>query len=561
MSWKLKEKTSSLLSQEKGVIFKDWGGKITVALIYPNTYYVGMSNLGFQSIYYQLNQRPDVVCERVFLPDEEDLPEYQRTHTHLFSLESQRPLLSFDFVLFSVSFENDYLNILKILKMAELPLLSRDRGGDHPLVAMGGICAFANPEPMADFMDFFFVGEGEELCGEVIDVYKTIRDPVQEREVFLERLLEVEGVYVPRFYMVRYREDGRVKEVVPYGNSPVPVKKRRLKDVNNYDTISYIRTPNTEFGAMGLLEVGRGCGRGCRFCLEGEVYRPIRHRSLPAILRAADRASEDSKRIGLVGACVSDYPWIDRLCAALRERGIKISVSSLRVDTVTESLLKALVESGHKTITLAPESGTERLRYLIRKEISDGEILHAVDLIAGSGILNLKLYFMIGLPTETDEDVLAIAELSKKVKHKMLSCCRNQRRLGRITLSINAFVPKPWTAFQWVPFEETSSLEAKLKRIRQALKGVANITVTHDLPKWAYLQALLARADRRASGLLLLVLENGGNWSLAYREWSLNPDFYVYRPRGVEEVFPWDHLEVGVKKERLIMEYRKAGLE
>lgn len=564
MSWKLREKARSLLAQEEGTIIKDWGGKISVALIYPNTYYVGMSNLGFQTIYYHLNQRPDVVCERVFLPDPEDLSEYLRTRTSLFSLESQQPLLSFDFIAFSVPFENDYLNILRILRMVDLPLFSRDRTGESPLVAMGGICAFSNPEPMADFMDFFFMGEGEEVSREVIDIYKAVQgktlNPDQQREAFLERLLDLEGVYVPRFYNFRYREDGRIDAFLPHARAPFPVRKRILYDINSYDTISYIRTPNTEFGTMALLEIGRGCGRGCRFCLEGEIYRPIRHRSLSAILRAAEKASANSKKIGLLGACVSDYPWIDELCSALQERNLEVSVSSLRADTITETLLKVLKESGHKTITLAPEAGTERLRSVIHKQISDAELLKAIDLIASSGIPNLKLYFMVGLPTETDEDILAIAELSKRLKHLMLVRGKDQRRLGRISLSINAFIPKPWTAFQWVPFEDVASLESKIKRIKQSLKGVANIRVTYELPKWAYLQAFLARADRRASGLLLLALDNDGNWRRAYRQWSLNPDFFVYRQRPLDEVFPWDHLEIGVKKERLIMEYRKAGL-
>lgn len=561
MSWKLKAKAQAVLAREEGTVRKDWGGRIRMALVFPNTYYVGMSNLGFQTIYWHLNRRPDIVCERAFFPDEGDLPEHLRTDTPIFSLESQRPLRDFDVVAFSVTYENDYLNILQILQMAGIPVRSAERDGTFPFVTMGGVCAWANPEPLAEFMDFIFVGEGEEMAGEVLELLAEMRAPRASpdslREEFLGALLAIEGMYVPRFYDIAYHGDGSVAEAIPRDGAPIPVKKRRLARVDDFDTLSHVQTEQTEFGDLALLEVGKGCGRGCRFCMEGEIYRPVRHRHIPAIVRAAEEAAKQGKRVGLVGACVSDYPWIDELVTELRKRNIDISMSSVRADSLTPTLVNSLVESGHRTLTIAPEAGTERLRYVIHKEISDQRLFEAVDLIAGSGVPNVKMYFMIGQPTETDADVAAIADLAKRIRHRILQLRKDPRTLSELSVGVSSFVPKPWTAFQWCAMAEVRALDEKIAFLRREL-GRAGIRFTHDVPKWAYLQGVFARGDRRTAELLLLALRHGGDWKRAYRDWHRNPSFYVHRERPLTERFPWDHFEVGTRRERLVKEYQRS---
>jgi len=332
MSWKLKQKAQLLLAAEQGTVYRDWGGRVSIALVYPNTYAVGMSNLGFQTIYRHLNALPDVVCERVFMPEPADLEEMRRTSTPPLSLESQRPLTDFQMIGFSVTYEGDYINVLRLLDLAKIPLRAGDRRPHDPLVLMGGVCAFSNPEPIAPFMDFIVVGEGEELVGELMQAY---RDGYRDRETFLDGLVRLEGVYVPERHHVAYTADGTIDEARPDRGAPAIVVKRRLKQVDAFRTVAAVKTPNAEYGHMALLEVGKGCGRGCRFCLEGQVYRPVRHRSVAALRDTiADLAAQGEKRIGLVGACVSDYPWIGELLKVVEDNGMELSISSLRADSL-----------------------------------------------------------------------------------------------------------------------------------------------------------------------------------------------------------------------------------
>lgn len=561
MTWQFREKALDRLAKETGAVVKDWGGRLRIALVFPNTYYVGMSNLGFQTIYWTLNQRPDIVCERAFYPDPEDVGAHERLAVPILSLESQRPLRDFDCVAFSTTFENDYLNLLSILSLSGIPIRSMDRGPEFPLVAMGGVCAWANPEPLASFIDWFFLGEGEESSPEVFRLWQEIREaerePAAARETFLRAICRLPGIYVPRFYDVQYREDGTVADVLAQEGAPLPVHKARLLRTDDYDTISMVRTTDTEFGEMALLEVGKGCGRGCRFCMEGEIYRPVRHRHIDAILRAAETALQHGKRIGLVGACVSDYPWIDDLMAALRAKGVDISLSSVRADSLSPGLVQALLESGTRTLTIAPEAGTERLRGVIHKSLSDQRLAEAADLIATSGVPTVKLYFMIGLPTETEADIAGIVSLAKGVRHRILQKRRDPKSLAGLTVGVSSFVPKPWTAFQWCAMAEMRGLEATLQKLQRELAPVG-IHFTHDVPKWAYLQGVLARGDRHLGELLSLALRHRGDWKRAFREWPRNPDFYACRERPLAERFPWEHLEVGTKRERLELEYQRA---
>src|SRR5438105_1701777 len=443
MSWKLKKKAQALLAAEQGTVYRDWGGRVSIALVHPNTYAVGMSNLGFQTIYRHLNALPDVVCERVFMPGPGDLEEMRRTSTPPMSLESQRPLTDFQLIGFSVTYEGDYVNTLRLLALAGIPLRAADRRPHDPLVLMGGVCAFSNPEPMAPFMDAIAVGEGEELVTELIAAYRTGAD---DRERFLDALAAIEGVYVPSRYVVVYAPDGGVGEVRPLGAAPAIVTKRRLRNVNAFETVDAVKTPNAEYGHMALLEVGKGCGRGCRFCLEGEIYRPVRHRSLESLRASVAKLAQESRRVGLVGACVSDYPWIGDLMKVLNEYGVEVSISSLRADSLTEDLVAALQRGGHRTLTIAPEAGTERLRRVIRKAITDEQLYTACDLVRRYGIPNLKCYFMIGQPTETREDVEAIVDLAGRLLERLRVPDASGKPFGRLTLSVASYVPKPWAA-------------------------------------------------------------------------------------------------------------------
>jgi len=559
MSWHLKEKARALLAEEQGTVRKDWGGRVAFALVYPNSYAVGMSNLGFQTIYRHLNAMPGVVCERVFLPDPEDVAELRRTGGVPFSLESQRPLTDFHMLGFSVTYEGDYINVLRLLTLAGIPLRAARRRPRDPLVLMGGVCAFSNPEPMAPFMDVIAVGEGEELVVELIERY---REGDGDRKTLLDALAAVEGIYVPERYAVAWAPDGGLAAVTPRAGAPAIVAKRRLKNVNAFETIATVKAPSAEYGHMALLEVGKGCGRGCRFCLEGQVYRPVRHRSLDALRETvAQLAKSGETRIGLVGACVSDYPWIGDLLKIVEENGLEVSISSIRADSLTDGLVEALARGGHRTLTVAPEAGTERLRRVIRKAITDEQILAACDLVRAHGIPNLKTYFMLGQPTETREDVEAIPALAELMLERLRVPDPSGKPFGRLTLSISSFVPKPWTPFQWAPFDGAASLQTKLEIVKRGARRFANVRVLHENPREAALQALLARGDRRVADFLELAASFDGDWRRALREWGGDPDFYTTRPRPLDERLPWDHFDVGVKKAGLLREWERAQAE
>ena len=559
MSWKLKQKAQSLLAAEQGTVYRDWGGRVSIALAYPNTYAVGMSNLGFQTIYRHLNALPDVVCERVFMPEPADLDEMRRTSTPPLSLESQRPLTDFQLIGFSVTYEGDYVNVLRLLDLARIPLRAAQRRPHDPLVLMGGVCAFSNPEPVAPFMDFIVVGEGEELVGELMQAY---REGYRDRETFLDGLVRLEGVYVPERHHVAYAADGTIADVRPERGAPSIVVKRRLKQVDAFRTIAAVKTPNAEYGHMALLEVGKGCGRGCRFCLEGQVYRPVRHRSVAALRDTiADLAKQGEKRIGLVGACVSDYPWIGELLQIVEDNGMELSISSLRADSLTDDLVASLARGGHRTLTMAPEAGTERLRRAIRKTITDEQLMAACDLVRARGIPNLKTYFMIGQPTETPDDVAAIPDLARRMLERLRVLDPAGKPFGKLTLSISSFVPKPWTPFQWAPFDGVASLNAKLETIKRGVRTLSNIRVLHENPREAALQALLARGDRRVGDFLELAARQDGDWRRALREWDGDFAFYTTRRRSPEERLPWDHFDVGVKKAGLLREWERAGAD
>ena len=558
LSRKLIQKAKTILEKERGAVRKPWGGRISICLLYPNSYHVGMSNLGFQAVYQRLNSEDDIVCERAFLPDPEDLGEYRRTQTPLLSLESQKPLSGFDLLAFSISFENDFLNILTLLDLARIPLERHLRGEKDPLIMAGGVAVFLNPEPLSEFFDLFVLGEAEEVIGEFLEVY---RHSGRERKYLLRKLAGVEGIYVPEFYHVTYAEDGRIGTVEPEAGLPGKVKRRWISKIDRFPTQSSLFTPDTEFREMAVVEVNRGCPRGCRFCAACFVYHPFRNRSLSLLESLSREALLKEKRIGLAGTAISDYPSLLPLCKDILSHGGGVSIASLRVDAITPSLADCLKRGGVRAAAIAPEAGSERLRKVLKKGYGDDEILKAVRTLVEDGLLQIKSYFLIGLPSENDEEVRAILSLSKKIEHQIVSSRLDSKRRWKLVLSVNPFVPKPATPFQWVPFEDVSALKRKLKILRSGVRGEKNIEMIHDLPKWGYIQALLSRGDRRVGKVVMATHRHQGNWEQALRETSLNPDFFVYRRRDLDEIFPWDFIDHGIPKEKLKEEYVTAMKE
>ncbi len=562
-SWKLVQKAKDILEKERGTIRKKWGGKITVCLLYPNSYHVGMSNLGFQTLYRILNAQDDVICERAFLPDPEALELYRNTQTPLFSLESQKPLSSFDILAFSISFENDFLNVLTLLELAHLPLESRLREGRYPWVIGGGVAVFLNPEPVSEFFDLFILGEAEEVLGEFLEVWRQTSFDKRggKKDDVLVNLSRVEGVYVPKFYQVIYGEDGKITAMEPDSRFPRRVKRRWVPKLDQFPTQSTLFTPDTEFRDMALVEMNRGCPRGCRFCAACFVYYPFRNRSLSLLESVSKEALLGEHRIGLTGTAVSDHPQLLPLCQSILSQQGEISLSSLRVDAVTPPLVQCLKDGKERTVAIAPEAGSERLRRMVKKGYGEEEILKSVDTLVENGVSQIKCYFLIGLPAETDDDVKGILSLARRVRHHILSGQKDGRKRWRLVLSVNPFIPKPATPFQWAPLEDIGELKKKLKMIQKGIQREAGMEMIHDLPKWAYVQALLSRGDRRVGKILMASHRHQGNWRKALQETDINSDFYVYRKRDLDEVFPWDFIDHGISKERLREEYVRAMKE
>ncbi len=559
MSWKLKKKCLDILAGEEGAVRKVWGDSLTVALAYPNLYRTGMANLGFQAVYSLINRHPACLCERAFLPDPGDRGTRETSPEQLLSLESQRPLAEFDILAFSLSFENDYPNVLRMLALAGIPLAAGDRGGRDPLVIAGGIAVTLNPEPLADFFDLFLIGEAEPLLPAFLGAALRLRGGDSRWDLLAEIQRTVPGAYCPRLYRVSTDPEGRVAGREPLDAAfPERIVRQTAPDIDVFTTQQTIMTTQTEFGGMFLTEVSRGCSRGCRFCAAGFVCRPARFRSAAALADSFREGIEAGKTIGLVGTAVSDHPQLVALCRSILAQGGSAAIGSLRLDRLSRPVAALLQETGVDTVSLAPEAGSQRLRGVIRKGISEEEILSAVDNLREYGIVNLRLYFMVGLPTETDEDVEEIIRLVKGIQHRVRHASGGKGKFRKLTLSVNQFIPKPATPFQWHPLEDVALVKRRIRRIVAGLAGEKAVTVTHDLPKWNYIQALLALGDRRVGKLLAAVHRRSGNWAQALKEVNVNPDFYVYRPKEIDETLPWDFIDHGVDRAVLVREYRQA---
>ena len=543
-------------------LYKDEDSRVTVnphagqkvAIVYPNTYFVGMSNLGLHIIYEEINLRNDSVCERIFLPEKKELEAYDKTKTPLMSVETQRPMHQFDVVAFDVTFEMDYFHIPLMLRHGRVPIMGKDRTEFDPIVIAGGPCATFNPEPFADFIDAFIIGEGEGIVSRVLDIIRDGKMEGLDRHAILRQLANISGVYVPSLYVPIYSEDGEFKGYDIVEGAPKTIKRHFEMLTSGGETV--VATNYTEFGAMYIIEVARGCGRHCRFCMAGYCFRVPRVRPLDILKEGVDRAEKLGKKVGLMGAAISDYPEVDELVTYIRSKDMRYSCASLRADSLTQAVVDGLADSGQKTITIAPETGSERLRRVINKGISEEHLKNAATLSAKSGIQHMRLYIMIGLPTETDEDIEAIVGLAERTQAHMAEVgCK-----GRLTLSINPFIPKPFTPFQWMAMDNQKTVEKKLQYIKKALQKNRRIEVLVESPKEAYIQGVLARGDRRLGAVLAACAADRGSkyFKAEMKAAGLDMDEMNYRERSFDEFLPWSHLDMGMDDGYLEMEWKRS---